>query len=63
MEDGFVNAMLNVDKAAMPFDDNDPYRFPDPKNLEGISKGRRSRLADGASAAPQRAGGAKSKRS
>ena len=44
LEKGFVDAMLNVDKAAKPFDDNDPYQFPDPRTWKD-SKGRRSRLA------------------
>ena len=44
LADGFVNAMLSVDKAAKPIDDNDPYRFPDPRIWKDL-KGRRSRLA------------------
>ncbi|MGO8689719.1 MAG: hypothetical protein ACLQLG_08785 [Thermoguttaceae bacterium] len=44
LEKGFVDAMLNVDKAAKPFDDNDPYQFPDPRTWKDL-KGRRSRLA------------------
>ena len=43
-EDNFVKTMANVDKSAIPFDDNDPYKFPDPKTWKDIS-GARAKLA------------------
>jgi general secretion pathway protein D len=43
-DDGFNDALTSVDQADIPFDDRNPYRFPDPKDWRELT-GRRSRLA------------------
>ncbi len=42
-EEGFMQAMDNVDRSAIPHGDN-PYEFPDPKKWKDIS-GARAKLA------------------
>ena len=43
-DEGFMAALHRVDESAIPFDDKDPYRFPDPKKWKDIS-GARAKLA------------------
>ena len=43
-EQGVNDALTSVDAASVPFDDRDPYRFPDPKKWKETT-GTRSRLA------------------
>jgi general secretion pathway protein D len=39
-EQGFVDTMASVDNASIPFDDREPYRFPDAKVWDSLSKRR-----------------------
>ncbi len=39
-EQGFIDQLGNVDKAAIPFDDNNPYIFPDAKEWDDLTKRR-----------------------
>ncbi len=43
-EEGFMAALHSVDEAGIPFDDANPYTFPDAKTWKGLSD-RRLRLA------------------
>ena len=39
-ERGFVDALASVDRASVPFNDNDPYRFPDPTKWNELTASR-----------------------
>ena len=41
-EDGFIDAMLNADEAAVPMDDRQPLVFGDAKRWEELTKARRA---------------------
>ena len=45
-EQGFLQALENVDSSAVPFDDNNPLVFPDGKKWENISKSRKKLVAE-----------------
>ena len=45
-EDAAWNALNNVERAAVPFDDNEPYHLPDAKKWEDLTKSRSKRLAE-----------------
>ncbi len=40
-EQGFINALHNVDKSAIPFDDNKPFVFGDAREWERLTKSRK----------------------
>ncbi len=39
-EDAFVSTMFSVERSSIPFDDSDPYRFPDAKTWDTLTKSR-----------------------
>ena len=51
-ENGFYLAMNSVDDASIPFDDSDPYRHPNLKTWQDLTKRRRD-LGDGSRRSPK----------
>ena len=45
-ERGFIDAMASVDQSSIGFDDNDPYRFPDPTKWNETTTNRRKLMAE-----------------
>lgn len=45
-EEGFMAQLYNVDKSAVGFDDEKPYRFPEPRAWEDLTRSRRRLMAE-----------------